>query len=146
MANSFYTSKRSKIKNFKANVKNKVGDDEEVQVSINYQFTKAVEALNQQRLKIGRDNLKKVETAIKNIAEKGNVDDNLKNALKLIRTDLNASRKEYSKAIVNLYNQALNSYNQTIDEMFKFYKEHKAFYEASLQNSNASNQNVTEED
>jgi len=143
----FYESKRSKIKNFKANVTNKVGEDEEVNVSINYQFTQALEALNRQRIKIGRDNLKQVEIAIKNIANKGNVDDNLKSALNTIRTDLHNSRIAYSKAVVALYNSALSSYNSTINAMYEFYKQNaKTFSNASLSGSNANQENVTEQD
>ena len=146
MANSnLYTSKRSKIKNFKANVSNKTDEDGEVTVSINYQFTKAVESLNEQRLKVGRDNLKKVETAIKKIEEKGNVDDNLKTALKNIRTDLHSSRYEYNKAMVNLYNTALDSYNNVINQIYQFYLSHREFTGATVSGSNAATQNASEE-
>jgi len=146
MASDLYTSKRSKIKNFKANVSNKTDAEGTVSVSINYQFTKAVEALNTQRLKIGRDNLKKIEKAIKKIEEKGEVDSNLKSALTNIRNDLHNSRMDYSRALVKLYNSALESYNNVIDQMYQFYLSHMQFTGASLSGSNAGTQTVTEED
>jgi len=141
-----YQSKRSKIKNFKANVSNKTGDDGTVSVSINYQFTKAVEALNTQRVKIGRDNLKKIEAQLKKIEQKGEVDDNLKTTLTNIRSDLHNTRLDYSRAIVKLYNAALDSYNDAINKMYQFYLQHSEFSGATLSGSNASNQTVSEED
>jgi hypothetical protein len=147
MATQLYSSKRSKIKNFKANVTNKTDADGTVTVSINYQFTQSLEALNQQRIKIGRDNLKKIEQQIQKIEEKGEVDDNLKNGLKTIRTDLHNSRLEYSRSLVKLYNTALDSYNNLINQMLQWYYQHmNSFGSANLATSNAGNQTVTDAD
>ena len=147
MATQLYSSKRTKIKNFKANVTNKTDADGTVTVSINYQFTQSLEALNQQRIKIGRDNLKKIEQQIQKIEEKGEVDDNLKNGLKNIRTDLHNSRLEYSRSLVKLYNTALDSYNNLINQMLQWYYQHmNSFGTANLAGSNATNQTVTDAD
>ena len=147
MASNLYTSKSSKIKNFKANVTNNTDENGTVSVSVNYQFTKAVEALNTQRLKIGRDNLKKIEKAIKKVEEKGEVDENMKTALNNIRTKLHDSRLSYNRALVKLYNSALDSYNDVINKMYQFYLQHmKEFGNATISGSDAATKTVTEED
>lgn len=146
-SSTLYTTKASKIKNFKANVTNKTDEGGTVSVSINYQFTKAVEALNTQRLKIGRDNLKKMEKSIKKVEEKGEVDDNLKSALTSIRNQLHDTRLSYNRSLVKLYNSALDSYNDIINKLYQFYLQHmQQFNGASLSGSSAGNATVTDED
>lgn len=135
-----YTSKRSKIKNFKATVTN--NSDNNVDVSTSLLFADQVKGLNSKRKSICGD-LDIIIKRLSSFESNKEIDDDLQGAFKRLNKSFKTVRKSFRDSLVTLTKSAINSYDDFQDQMKNFYLSHPELW-ADHQNGNKSGASAEE--